>query len=180
MKKQSLVGFLGILLILTGCGVIATNTQKIGIDSIEIPYHWNIVFQKSNASKEEKVLAIYEEEQEDTDTSFKDSLILAKQYDLGKGTLTFARDSLKLLKEQGLTLQDENEWKTVLDDHGKKRTLVIISYKITDGFLSKVPLLYMTQAFLEDDNEVYVFSHSTEEKSEQKNIVASLKNLTYL
>jgi hypothetical protein len=79
-----------------------------------------------------------------------------------------------------LTLSDKKEWKTVLDDHGKKRTLVIMSYQIAGGLISKIPTLYMTQAFLEDDNEVYVLSHSTEEKSEQKNIISAFKGLSYL
>ncbi|MBQ7074409.1 hypothetical protein IJM86_05185 [bacterium] len=56
---------------------------------------------------------------------------------------------------------------------------MVLSYKIDGGLVSKIPTLYMTQAFLESDNEVYVISHSTEEKSEQKNMVSTFKKISY-
>lgn len=179
MKKLTVfLMFMGFS-VLIGCDSMVKNTQDILVESIKIPYEWEIVLEKNDMVKEDKILEIYEESQKEGEESFKDSLIIAKQYDLWKGTLTFARDSLKLLEDKGLTLKDKQEWKTVFTNNERQRTLVVLSYKIDGGLVSKIPTLYMTQAFLESDNEVYVISHSTEEKSEQKNMVSTFKKISY-
>jgi hypothetical protein len=84
------------------------------------------------------------------------------------------------LEQQGLQLENLHRELFALPQQGKERFACIYSYAISAGFIPEVPQLYMTQLFVEEDNSIMIFSHSTESSAEQKSIIQSFKTISHL
>lgn len=63
--------------------------------------------------------------------------------------LVFSQEAIDTLKTQGLTLGEQNNERFVLDCNGEKKSVSLISYLISEGFVSSIPTMYMTQMFVE-------------------------------
>lgn len=184
MKKKPIFSLflLGIFLLAWCDSLTPQEWITFELQPFSFQYLWDKVWRDSQQGfSTDGVLAVFEESNEETSTNlYKDSFIIAQQYNLGKWTLSFARDSLSYLKQQGLSLEEEKEDKWILNCPDQQRDVVLISYYITEGFITKVPKLYITQAFLENEHTIYVISHSSEEKSSQKDMIESFKTISCL
>ncbi|MDR2191013.1 MAG: hypothetical protein LBP53_07835 [Candidatus Peribacteria bacterium] len=112
-------------------------------------------------------LALYTES--GTNETYKDSLVITQQYNQGKGVVLFSQEAVATLKTQGLTIEHTQAESFVRDCDREKKAFRLISYQISSGFVATVPKIYMTQLFGEQDtNTLLLFSHSSEDASEQQ------------
>ena len=178
MKKRSAFLFFFSLFFLIGCEKNPIDAEIIKIGDLTFEYYGTKTWvPESNVMGDMEILATFAEKEENSESSFSDSLIVAENYDLGKWPLAFSRDTIQVLKTNGLQLENEGEDILVVACNGKRRNLIIESYQITSGFITQIPKLYMTQAFLEGEQKIYVFSHSTEEEQSQKDMIKSFKTI---
>jgi hypothetical protein len=102
-------------------------------------------------------------------TNYKDSLLVTEEFDQGKGVLVFSQEAMNTLQTQGLQIENQQDEKFVITCDRSKTSLRLLSYLISSGFVATVPQLYMTQLFVEKSpNTILIFSHSTENASEQQ------------
>jgi hypothetical protein len=110
--------------------------------------------------------------------SYKDSFLVTEQYNQGKGVLVFSQEAMDILQTQGLQRETQQDEKFVITCNSEKTSLRLLSYLISSGFVAQVPKLYMTQLFMEKDpNTILLFSHSTEDISEQQHFRQALKTI---
>ena len=176
--KKYLFYLLLMLLLLAGCGTSST-TSVLSLGGYSFQYPGSVQLQESSFSAQdvEDVIAIYEESWDTT--TYKDSLIVTEKYNQGKGVIVFSKEAIDTLEVQGLTLEDKREERFVMNCKGEQKSVSLISYCISAGFVSQVPRLYMTQMFVESwEHTLVIFSHSTESKTEQQQIRQTFKTLT--
>ncbi|MDR0651561.1 MAG: hypothetical protein LBG59_09550 [Candidatus Peribacteria bacterium] len=125
---------------------------------------------------EQDFLALYTES--GAVNSYKDSLLITQQYNQGKGVVVFSQEAMTMLQTQGITIENQQDEKFVITCDKEKISLRLLSYLISSGFVAEVPQLYMTQMFVEkDSNTILLFSHSTEDISEQQNLRKAFKTI---
>ncbi|MDR3168807.1 MAG: hypothetical protein LBU27_03470 [Candidatus Peribacteria bacterium] len=165
------------LLFLAGCGK-APQQIKLEASGYQIRYQGNVswVARETLTETPNDIVALYTES--GANSTYQDSLLLAEKYNQGKGVVVFSQEAIDTVKAKGLTLANERDEKFSISCQGEKKSVHLIAYAITSGFVQKVPKLYMTQLFWEKDaNTLLLWSHSTENHSEQDAIRAAFQTL---
>lgn len=175
--KKSLLLVLFCCSMLAGCWNSSTTTTTLEIDSYLLKYQGETSLKEQRWYINTEALAVYEEEDQG---GYKDSLIVVKKFDQGKGVASFSKEAIDTLTVQGLEVEDVSQEIFRLPKQEKERFACIYSYKISSGFIPEVPQLYMTQLFVEEENSIVIFSHSTDTSSEQDSIIQSFKTISPL
>ncbi|MDR0282949.1 MAG: hypothetical protein LBI53_06835 [Candidatus Peribacteria bacterium] len=85
----------------------------------------------------------------------------------------FSQESITLLQDRGLSIENVKTERFSLSCAKELKSSVVYSYLISSGFSAEIPQLFMTQLFIENDNNIIVFSHSTTSEKEQQQIEKS-------
>ncbi|MDR2540806.1 MAG: hypothetical protein LBD11_03310 [Candidatus Peribacteria bacterium] len=177
MKKSLWILGAGLFL-LAGCG---STTQQLKLESNDYQMLYqgqvSLVAQTVPTDTSDELLTVYAET--GAESSYQDSLLLVEKYNQGKGVLLFSQEAIDVLKGKGLTLENEHDEKFAVPCEGEKKAAHLVAYVVTSGFVQKVPQkLYMTQLFVEkDENTITIWSHSTESKNEQNALRSAFKTL---
>ncbi|MDD2537454.1 MAG: hypothetical protein PHU61_03110 [Candidatus Absconditabacteria bacterium] len=179
MKKYFLSSMLLLCLgIISACTSSARESSTLSVDRFSLFYQGGSTWERQILSETDdpNLLGLYKNIS-DTD-DYVDSLAVAQKYDKGESVTVFAKQSLDALRENGLELEDEQTSSFFLNCKGEQKSVILASYRITAGFLPNIPTLYMTQLFVEGDNAIVVWSHSSDQLQEQKDIIKSFTTIT--
>jgi hypothetical protein len=90
----------------------------------------------------------------------------------------YAQEAMTTLKAQKLVIEAEKELKFVITCEGEKKSINLVSYAISSGFIEKVPKLYMTNLFVEGKkNTILLRSHQTEDAKEQQQMIKAFQTI---
>jgi len=128
----------------------------------------------------EELQAVWTEVKPETATkSYQGSLMVVEHYNQGKGVIVFSQEALDALKTKGMGIEQEKKDTFVINCSKEKKTISLISYLISSGFVKEVPPLYVTQAFVEKDaNTISIWSYTTESAKGQQEIIKALQTIT--
>lgn len=155
----SLISF---VLVWCGSGESSTNQTIIDLSWYKLTYNWNVelwrVALKTNDLDE--VIDLYQEIWDNV--WYRDSLLIAEKYNWWLGINAFVQDNLDTLLEHWLTLSNLEKVQIWLNNN---ENAVLVNYEITEWFISEVPILYVSQLFIPDKNNVKFVSFISEDSS---------------
>lgn len=154
-----------------------TSNYSMNIYWYNLEYDNNINLEKVHLKTDDldEIVDLYQEIWNNSD--YKDSLLIARKYNQWLWANAFAQDNLDTLEEQWLTLSDIKKTQILLNKYGKEVNVVLVEYTITKWLISDLPLLYVSQLFIPDDNEMILMSFITEEKSSNLSASDMFKNI---
>lgn len=110
-----------------------------------------------NNDDPEEILELYQEVWEDSE--FRDSLLIAEKYSRWMWVFAFAQDNLQALKDQELKIENIKRYSVSTE---KNNDMLIVEYEITEWFIPEVPLLYVSQLFIPEDENIILMSFISE------------------
>lgn len=113
--------------------------------------------------------------QEIGNSDYKDSLLVAEKYSQWYWVNAFAQDNLDVLEAQWLTLSNINR---IQLSKGEIKNWVIVEYEIIEWFIREVPILYVSQLFVPNWDNIVMFSFITEERSKRTSATKMFKNIS--
>ena len=108
---------------------------------------------------------------------YKDSLLIAEKHAKWRWCNVFAQDNLDTLEDQWLSLSDVKKTQIKLEKYGEKVNAVLVEYEITKWLISDIPLLYVSQLFLPNDENMILMSFITEDQSSRDSVSNMFKNI---
>ena len=164
-------------LFLAWCWNSSSETSQITVGWFNLVYKGKIKLEKIPLTTDDldEIIDLYQEVWEET--GFKDSLLIAENYSQWLGINAFAQDNLDILKERWLSLSKVNKFQIPLKDSGKNVNAVLVEYEIISWLLEELPVLYVSQLFVPNDNDVVLMSFITEDKRSRSDASTMFKNL---
>ena len=163
--------------LLIWCGSRSSVENRISIDvwDFSLEYAWNVQLSKVTLNKDDlsEITELYQEVWEDLE--YRDSLLIAEKYAKWLWINAFVQDNLDILTQQWLELS--NLKKTQIWLKWKKLNAVLVEYKITEWFIGEIPVLYMSQLFVPDWENVILLSFITENLSSANSASNMFKNI---
>lgn len=163
-------------LILIWCGSENNNTNQFTIDISwhELTYNWNQNFERV-ALKTDDLDEITDLYQEIWDNVwYRDSLLIAEKYNQWLWVNAFAQNNLDTLYERWLTISNLEKIQIWLNNN---ENAVLVNYEITEWFISEVPVLYVSQLFIPDGNNIKLVSFISEDSSSRWHAINMFKKI---
>lgn len=153
------------------------NKFAVNVWNFELDYVWDVKLSKVALKTDDldEIVDLYQEEWDDT--LYKDSLLIAKRYSQWLGIGAFVQENLDSLEENGLTLSNINKKWVQIDKDGENINLVLVEYEISDWLIEELPLLFLSQLFIPDWNEVWLVSFISDNLSSRKSMSNSFKKI---
>lgn len=164
---------LWILFVFSPCFFIAwcggnedsSDSSIIYIPWYQVTYDWNITFQKLplKADDSNDIISIYQEKGENL--AFRDSLLVAEKYSNWLWVNAFVQNNLDVFEVQWLTISNINKKQIWFKKNWENIYAVLVEYEITEWLISELPLLYVSQLFVPNDDSIIMMSYITESSS---------------
>ena len=153
------------------------NQLVINVAGYILEYNGNVKLWKVPLKTDDlsEIIDLYQEDWDDV--WYRDSLLIAEKYSQWLWMNVFSRENLDELEQQWLTLSDIDRIQIPLKKKSENMNAVLLDYKITDWFISEVPLLYVSQLFIPDGYNVKLVSFITENSSSHSYAVDMLKSI---
>lgn len=150
---------------------------KINVSDFTLKYDWNIELKKVYLKDDDldEIVDLYEEVWEDL--KYRDSLLIAEKYSQWLWINAFVQDNLDVLESYDLTITDIHKTQIPIKKDGKKFDSVLVEYEISEWFIPEIPLLYISQLFIKDWDNVLLFSFTTESQSSRDNMSDSFRKI---
>ena len=123
----------------------------------------------------DEITALYQEVWDDV--GYKDSLLIAEKYSQWMWINAFVQSNLDTLYDYNLTLSNVKKTQIIIKYKNQNRKAVLLEYEITDWFIESIPLLYMSQLFIENDWSIILASYSTENSQDRDYASNMFKNI---
>lgn len=120
------------------------------------------------------IIDLYQEPWDNSD--FKDSLLIAEKYS-ELWVNAFSQSNLDNLKEQWLTLSNIKRTQIWLKKYWKDINAVLVEYDIDEWFINEIPVLFVSQLFIPNGNNIVLMSFVTENKSSRSGASNMFKNI---
>lgn len=170
--------YFSLVFILSWCWDSTSETSNYTINSegLTLKYNWNIKLEKVllKNSDPKDIIDIY---QENNNTDYKDSLIIAKWFNKWDWVNLFVQNNLDTLEHQWLTITNIKKKQLSKTINNNSYNSVLVEYEIVDWFISSVPKLYISQLFIDIQPDFLVYSYITESESQRSSISKSFKNI---
>ena len=142
-----------------------------------LTYNGNIKLEQLNLKAEEKdeITALYQEVWDNI--KYRDSLLIAERYSQWLWINAFAQSNLNTLYDYNLVIENVQKTQINIKDKNQNRNAVLVEYDITSWFIESIPVLYMSQLFVENESNVILLSYSTEDKQSRAYISNVFKNI---
>jgi hypothetical protein len=166
--------------LLTWCwGSWSWESLSLDVYWFELKYDGEVNLERVALKKDDmdEILDLYQEVWNDSE--YKDSLLVAEKYAQWLWANAFAQDNIDTLKNQWLTLADITKTQIWIEMYGEKINAVLVEYEITEWFIKDVPLLYISQLFIPDEDNMILMSFITENKSSHLSASNMFKNIKY-
>ena len=108
---------------------------------------------------------------------YRDSLLVAEKYANWVWANVFIKDNLEVLEKQWLYLSDISKKQIWLNKKWENINAVLLEYEITEWLISEIPLLYVSQLFIPDENSMVMLSYITESTSSRSSASNMFKNI---
>ena len=108
---------------------------------------------------------------------YRDSLLVAGKYAQWLWVNAFAQDNLDTLESQWLTISDIKKTQIKLERKTNNVDAVLVDYKISEWLIDTIPLLYVSQLFIQDGSNIKLVSFVTEDSSSHTSAVKMLKSI---
>ena len=171
------LGFL-ICFSLIGCGKVDTTKEPIilNVSGFKLSYNWNISFQNLPIKNDdyEWTIALYQEKW--NDTKFRDSLLIAEKYSR-LGANAFAQENIDVLEDWWIKLSNLKKSQIRFNKKWEDINAVLVEYEITEWFIPEIPILYLSQLFVPNNNTMILMSFITEDFSSRDNVSKMFKNI---
>ena len=125
----------------------------------------------------DEIIDLYQEVWDEDDVWYRDSLLIAEKYAQWLWTNAFAQRNLDTLNDQWLTLSEVEKTQIRIEKNWKKINATLVEYRITEWLIDKIPLLYVSQLFVPDDNNMILMSYITEDKYSYLSASKMFKNI---
>lgn len=153
------------------------NQFTVNVAWYNLVYNWNIELWKVSlmADDLDEIIDLYQEVWDDLD--YRDSLLIAEKYAQWLWVNAFAQDNLDTLESQWLTISDIKKTQIKLGRWSNNVDAVLVDYKISEWLINTIPLLYVSQLFIQDGNNIKLVSFVTEDSSSHSYAVKMFKNI---
>lgn len=166
------------------CGIIAwcdtpenNNSLLINVSNLMLRYNGNVKLEQLSlkADDKEEIIALYQEIGDNT--KYKDSLLIAERYTQWLWINAFAQSNLDTLYDYNLTIENLQKTQIIINDKSQSRKAVLVEYDITSWFIKSIPVLYMSQLFIENGPSVILISYTSEDSQARAYMSNVLKNI---
>lgn len=153
------------------------ETLTININDFVFEYSWNIKLKKIPLKDDDsyEIIDLYEEVWEDL--KYKDSLLIAQRYSQWLWINWFVQDNMDILESYNLIIKNVNKTQIQIDKNGEKLDSVLVEYEISEWFVPEIPLLYISQLFILDWDNVLLFSFTSDDQSIRNQISKCFKEV---
>lgn len=143
----------------------------------DLKYNGNIELERVQLKDDDldEILDLYQEVWENVD--YRDSLLIAEKYAQWLWPNAFVQDNIDTLKTQWLTVSNVEKTQIKLVKDKNKINLVLVEYEITKWLIEDIPLLYVSQLFIPDEENIILMSFITEDKSSHLSASNMFKNI---
>lgn len=156
-----------------------TWSEKFSVNLywFDLEYNGNVNLERVQLKADDlnEIVDLYQEVWDDSE--YKDSLLVAEKYAQWLWPNAFAQDNLDTLKNQWLTLSNVQKTQIWLERYGEKINAVLVEYEITKWLINEIPLLYISQLFIPDENSMILMSFITENQSSHLSASSMFKNI---
>lgn len=123
----------------------------------------------------EEIIDLYQEIWNNSE--YKDSLLIAEKYAQWLWANAFAQDNLDTLENQWLALSNIKKTQIWLEKYGERINAVLVEYEITEWLIEKIPLLYVSDLFVPNGENMILMSFITEDLSSRSSVSNMFKNI---
>jgi len=163
---------------LVWCGSNSWKYQSIvNVYDYQLTYNGNIELEDVPVKTDdlEEIIKLYQEVWDNVE--YRDSLLVAEKYNKWMWINAFVQDNIDILYTQWLTLSDIKKTQIWFNKNWENRNAVLVEYKITEWFIEEIPILYISQLFIPDANNVILLSFITESSSSATAASNMFKNI---
>lgn len=179
LKKIWIFTLRGLLFFVVWCGNTSSVDSELDISVFDfsLTYNGNVNLEKVylNDTDLSEILELYQETW--SKVEYKDSLLIAQKYDQWLWINSFVQHNLDTLEVQWLLLDNIKKYQILLNKDWKEVNSVLVEYEILEWFISTVPVLYMSQLFIPENNWVILISYMTENSSARSYASKMFKNI---
>jgi len=149
------------------------NQFTVNVAWYDLVYNWNVELWKVALMTDDldEIIDLYQEVWDDV--WYRDSLLIAWKSAQWLWVNAFAQDNLDTLESQWLTISDVKKTQIKLENVDA----VLVDYKVTGWLAEEIPLLYVSQLFVQDGYNIKLVSFVTEDTSSHSSAVKMLKNI---
>lgn len=153
------------------------NNLTLDVYWFELEYNGKVKLENVALKKDDmdEIIDLYQEVWNGSE--YKDSLLIAEKYAQGLWANAFSQDNLDTLKNQWLNLADVKKTQIWMELYGEKVNAVLVEYKITEWFIDDIPLLYINQLFIPNEENMILMSFITEDPSSHLSASNMFKNI---
>lgn len=174
--KSILVAFsLCLCIILVWCWDNSSwkNQSLIEFSWYNLTYNWNIKLEKANIKSDDpsEILDLYKEV---WDAEYIDSLLIAEKYSRWMWVLAFSQDNLDTIENQWITIKNI---KKIAVSTEKNKEMIIVEYEITEWFIPEVPVLYVSQFFIPENENIILMSFISDNINSRNSATSMFKNI---
>ena len=155
-----------------------------GDDIFSINEHWfnlnyngNIKFERLQLKTNDldEIIDLYQEAWDDL--KYRDSLLFAEKYSQWLWANAFAQGNLDNLVAQWLTISGIKKIQISLKKYWENINMVLVEYEISKWLINDIPLLYVSQLFVPQGENILLMSFITEDKSSRSSVSNMFKNI---
>ena len=165
--------------LLVWCGKTSSVSNQIdlSVSNFSVKYDGKVKLEKVYLKDTDlsEILQLYQETW--NNVGYKDSLLVAEKYDQWLWVNAFVQQNLDTLEVQWLSIDNVKKNQIWINKNWKTINGVLVEYEITKWFISTVPVLYMSQLFIPENNGMIMFSYMTENSSARSYASNMLKNV---
>ena len=153
------------------------NNFHINAYWFKLEYSWESELERVNLKTDDldEIVDLYQEIWDNSE--YKDSLLIAEKFAQWLWANAFAQDNLEALEDQWLTLSNIKKTQIWLEKYWKNINAVLVEYEITQWLTNDVPLLYVSQLFVPNNNSIILMSFISESKSSSVSASNMFKNI---
>lgn len=179
-KKIWILNLLFLSFCLVWCGSTSSGVWggiSLVVSDFSVNYDWKVRLEKVylNSTDSEDILELYQETW--SNVGYVDSLLVAEKYDQWLWVNSFVKQNLDSLEIQWLSLENIDKTQILINKKWKQVNGVLVEYEISKWFISKVPVLYMSQLFIPNNDSIILFSYMSESSSARSYASNMFKNV---
>lgn len=150
------------------------NQTLVEVSWYNLVYNGNALLEKIGVKSDDpsEIIELYQEVWDNSE--FRDSLLIAEKYARWMWVFAFSQDNLQALKDQDLKLENI---KKIPVSTKKNKDMLIVEYEITEWFIPEVPLLYVSQFFIPDDENIILMSFMSEDANSRDSASEMFENI---
>ena len=156
---------------------IWAGSLSVDVYGFKLNYNGKTQFERVQLKTDDldEIIDLYQEMWDEL--KYKDSLLIAEKYAQWLWANAFLQDNLNTLENHWLILSNVKKTQIILERYWEKINAVLVEYEITEWLVDEIPLLYVSQLFVPNSENMILMSFITEEQSSRTNASNMFKNI---